>query len=126
MLGGPKGRIESPNTRFSNKNHKSCERETKNLRKLVLASKVVNPFTRALAPPFIERRRDFLHPENTLKFREYSKCEHVHERLIHPVICGADSYIYKPATISHVKPRLFEIASLTWLLPDSQTLIHDS
>jgi hypothetical protein len=24
-----------------------------------------------LAPPFIGRRRDFLHPENTLKSREY-------------------------------------------------------
>jgi hypothetical protein len=46
--------------------------ETKNLPKTTLASKVVNPFTRALAPPFIGRRRDFLHPENTLKSREYS------------------------------------------------------
>jgi hypothetical protein len=46
--------------------------ETKNLLKTALASKVVNPFTRALAPPFIERRRDFLHPENNLKSREYS------------------------------------------------------
>jgi hypothetical protein len=34
-------------------------RETKNLQKTVLVSKVVNPFTRALAPPFIGRRRDF-------------------------------------------------------------------
>jgi hypothetical protein len=33
--------------------------ETKNLRKPVLTSKVVNPFTRALMPPFIGRRRDF-------------------------------------------------------------------
>jgi hypothetical protein len=33
--------------------------ETKNLQKTAHASKVVNPFTRALAPPFIGRRRDF-------------------------------------------------------------------
>jgi hypothetical protein len=36
--------------------------ETKNLRRPALASKVVNPFTRALAPPFIGRRRDFYLP----------------------------------------------------------------
>jgi hypothetical protein len=46
--------------------------ETKYLPKTALASKVVNPFTHALAPPFIGRRRDFLHSENTLDFREYS------------------------------------------------------
>jgi hypothetical protein len=39
------------------------DRETKNLQKTALASKVVNPFTRALAPPFIERRRDFYIPK---------------------------------------------------------------
>jgi hypothetical protein len=35
------------------------DEETKNLQKTALASKVVNPFTRALVPPFIGRRRDF-------------------------------------------------------------------
>jgi hypothetical protein len=38
------------------------DRETKNLQKTALASKVVNPFTRAHAPPFIGRRRDFYIP----------------------------------------------------------------
>jgi hypothetical protein len=33
--------------------------ETRNLRKSVLTSKVVNPFTRDLKPPFTGRRRDF-------------------------------------------------------------------
>jgi hypothetical protein len=33
--------------------------ETRNPRKSVLVSKVVNPFTRALEPPFIGRRMDF-------------------------------------------------------------------
>jgi hypothetical protein len=36
--------------------------EISNLRKSALASKVVNPFTRALGPPFIGRRRDFYIP----------------------------------------------------------------
>jgi hypothetical protein len=35
------------------------DEETKNLQKTALPSKVVNPFTRALAPPFIGGRRDF-------------------------------------------------------------------
>jgi hypothetical protein len=34
-------------------------KETKNLLKTTLALKVVNPFTRALVPPFIGRQRDF-------------------------------------------------------------------
>jgi hypothetical protein len=39
------------------------DKETKNPQKTALASKVVNHFTRALAPPFIERRRDFYIPK---------------------------------------------------------------
>jgi hypothetical protein len=35
------------------------QEETKNLLNTAQASKVVSPFTRALAPPFIGRRRDF-------------------------------------------------------------------
>jgi hypothetical protein len=38
------------------------DKEIKNLRKYVLSSKVVNPFTRAFAPPFIGRRKDFYIP----------------------------------------------------------------
>jgi hypothetical protein len=45
-----------------NKTHKNYERETKNHQKPELASKVVNPFTRALAPSFIGRRKDFYIP----------------------------------------------------------------
>jgi hypothetical protein len=39
------------------------QEETKNLLKIAQASKVVRPFTRALAPPFIGRRRDFYIPK---------------------------------------------------------------
>jgi hypothetical protein len=38
-----------------------------------------------------------------------------------PWFAGLISYIYKPATSSHVKPGLFEVASLTWLLSYFQT-----
>jgi hypothetical protein len=50
--------------------HESYGQETKNLRKLVLASKVVNPFTRSR--PFYRETKGLLHSENTLKSREYS------------------------------------------------------
>jgi hypothetical protein len=36
--------------------------ETENLLQTAQVSKVVNPFTRALTPPFIERRKDFYIP----------------------------------------------------------------
>jgi hypothetical protein len=61
-----------PEHKNKNRSAQVMKEETKNLWKHVLASKVVNPFTRALAPPFIGRRRDFLHLENTLWSRVYS------------------------------------------------------
>jgi hypothetical protein len=71
--GGLKNRRESPNTRITGFNVQSSKhKETKNLQKTALASKVVNPFTRAREPPFIGRQRDFLHSENTLESKEYS------------------------------------------------------
>jgi hypothetical protein len=55
--------MESLNIKISNRNTQVTKKEeTKNLRKSVFASKVVNPFTRALAPPFIGRRRGFYIP----------------------------------------------------------------
>jgi hypothetical protein len=43
--------------------------ETENLQKTVFSSKVVNPFTRALGPPFIGRRRDFYIPKLPLDLK---------------------------------------------------------
>jgi hypothetical protein len=58
--------MEPSNTvddRFKNERTKKNESmETKNLRKHVFTSKVVNPFTCALGPPFIGRQRDFYIP----------------------------------------------------------------
>jgi hypothetical protein len=47
------------NTRTTKFGTQFAKEETKNLLRLLTPQKVVNPFTRALAPPFIERRRDF-------------------------------------------------------------------
>jgi hypothetical protein len=66
-VGESENQKESPNTRVTNESTQFMkDGETKNLRKPVLASKVVNPFTRALVPPFIGRRRDFT-------FRDYPR-----------------------------------------------------
>jgi hypothetical protein len=46
--------------------------------------------------PFYKETKGFLHSMTTLESREYSWCEHVHERLLHPVICGAN-FTYLPA-----------------------------
>jgi hypothetical protein len=71
--GVPENRWESPNTRTLRFNVQFAkDKETKNLQKTALASKVMNSFTRARAPPFTGRRRDFLHSETTLESREYS------------------------------------------------------
>jgi hypothetical protein len=75
------------------------QEETKNLLKNAQASKVVSPFTRALAPPFIGRRRDFYiskipsNQKNIPNVNTYMNVFYI-------------SYIYKPATSSHVKPGL--------------------
>jgi hypothetical protein len=61
--------MKSPNTKVKKTSHKNYERKTKNLQKTVLASKVVNPFTRSLAPPFIGRRRHFYIPKIPSKLR---------------------------------------------------------
>jgi hypothetical protein len=61
--------MESPNTEVQNTdrtNHESCGKEIRNLRKYTLASKVVNYFTRALAPLL---QGD----EGTFTFREYPR-----------------------------------------------------
>jgi hypothetical protein len=60
--------ISSPNTRewkaeaFKSEAQMTQE-ETKNLQKTALTPKVMDPFTRALTPPFIGRRRDFYIPK---------------------------------------------------------------
>jgi hypothetical protein len=74
-------------------------KEIKNLLKTAQALKVVSPFTHALAPPFIGRRRDFYilkvpsNPRNIPSVNTYMNVFYI-------------SYIYKPATSSHAKPGL--------------------
>jgi hypothetical protein len=59
--------------------------------------KSCEPLYTCSCAPFYMETKGLLHSENTLESREYSQCEHVHKRLLHPVI-------YKLATSSHLKP----------------------
>jgi hypothetical protein len=88
---------------------------TRNPWKYTLASKVVNPFIRALMPPFIGRRRDFYIPrtpnlENISSVNMYMNVFYI------LWFAGLISHIYKPATVSHFEPGLFEATCLTFFL----------
>jgi hypothetical protein len=110
--GYPKIRIRSPNTRekymqtFKSEAHMTQE-ETKNPLKTVHASKVVNPFTCALAPPFIGRRRDFYIPKIPSNLGNITSVNMYMNVFYIPWFAGLISYIYKPAISSHAKPGLF-------------------
>jgi hypothetical protein len=89
------------------------QEETSNLLKTAQTSKVVTPVTRALAPPFIGRRRDFYIPKVPSNLRNIPNVN-TYMNVFYI------SYIYKLATSSHAKPGLFEATSLTWLHASSQ------
>jgi hypothetical protein len=86
--------------------HESYNLETKNLQKLVLTSKVVKPFTRALAPPFIRIRRDFYIPKIPSNLRNIPSVNMDMNVFYIPWFAGLISYIYQATTSSHVQPRL--------------------
>jgi hypothetical protein len=94
------------------------QEETKNFLKIAQASKVVSPFTRALSPPFIGRRRDFyipkvpLNPRNIPNVNTYMNVFYI-------------SYIYKPATSSHVKSGLLRQRLWLGFLVIPESLIRD-
>jgi hypothetical protein len=105
-----------PNTSeagFLNEYVKVCKsEETRNLWQSVLASKVVNPFTRALEPPFIGRRRDFYIPRLPLNLGNNTSVNMYMNVFYIPWFAELISYIYKVATRSHLEPRL--LVPLLW------------
>jgi hypothetical protein len=102
--------MESPNTGFQNKYDKVCQSEgTRNPRKSVLVSKVVNPFTRALGPPFIQRRRDFYIPRLPSNLKNIPHVNRYKNVFCTPWFAGLISYIYKPTTSSHFEPGLLRL-----------------
>jgi hypothetical protein len=118
MLGGIRKPGWDPQTQekgiWKRSGTQMMQEETKNLLKTAHASKVVNAFTCALAPPFIGRWRDFYIPkvpsnlDNIPNVNTYMNILYI-------------SYIYKPATSSHVKPGI--LRQRLWL---GFLLIHES
>jgi hypothetical protein len=98
-------RIQSARTFKSGKQF--TKEETKNLLKSAHASKVVKPFTRALVPPFIGRRRDFYIPKIPSNLWNIPSVNTYMNVFYIPRFAGLISHIYKPATSSHAKPGLF-------------------
>jgi hypothetical protein len=118
MLGGyPKIRMGSPkhgrekvlSTRSS---AVVKQKETENLPLVAQIPKNLNPFTCALAPPFIGRRRDFYILKTLSSSRNISNVNTYKNVFF-------ISHIYKPATSSHSKPGLFGTTTLTLLLTGS-------
>jgi hypothetical protein len=90
------------------RSHESRKVRRQNLRKPVHASKVVNPFTCALAPPFTGRRRDFYIPRLPSNLRNIPN-ENIYKNVFYiSWFAGLISYIYKAATSSHFEPGLLK------------------
>jgi hypothetical protein len=73
------------------------------------SSKNMNPFTCALTPPFIGRRRDFYIPKTPSSSKNIPNVNTYKNVFF-------IQHIYKPATSSHSKPGLFGTITLTLLL----------
>jgi hypothetical protein len=95
---------EHKNTGFNV--HFAKGRETKNLQMTALASKVVNPFTRAHVPPFIGRRRDFYIPKFPSNLENIPSVNMYMNVFLHPVIYGANFIYLQACPSSHSKPEL--------------------
>jgi hypothetical protein len=73
--------------------------------------------------PFYRETKRLLHSEITLESMEYPKCEHVHERLLHPVICGTN-FIYLQTSHSFTPwTRTFGTTPLTWFIHDFRSVL---
>jgi hypothetical protein len=73
------------------------------------SSKNLNPFTRALTPPFIGRRRYFYIPKTPSSSKNIPNVNTYKNVFF-------IQHIYKPATSSHSKPGLFGTTTLSLLL----------
>jgi hypothetical protein len=102
--------------RFPNGYARICKRtKTRNLRKSILASKVVNPFTCAFEPhpTFTGRRRDFYILRLPSNLGNIPSVNMYMSVFYIPWFAELISYIYKLATRSHLESGL--LALLLWL-----------
>jgi hypothetical protein len=89
-----------------------------------LASKVVNPFTCALAPHFIGRRKDFYISKIASNLGNIPSVNTYINVLYIPWFAGMNLYIDKPATSSHVKSGLLRLRLCLGFLLIPDFVIH--
>jgi hypothetical protein len=76
--------------------------------------------------PFYREAKGLLHSEITLESKEYSKCEHIQECLLHLVICGAN-FTYLQADHQFTpRTRTFEATPLTGSSLDLRPFTHEN
>jgi hypothetical protein len=114
------------NTRTFKSGIQFTKEETKNLLKTAHASKVVNPFTHALTPPFIGRRRDFYIPKIPSNLRNIPSVNMYTNVFYILWFVGLISYIYKPAPSSYAKAGLLKLRLWLGLLQIPESFIHNS
>jgi hypothetical protein len=124
---GVENLMGSPNTRLENKYTKTRTREgNKESAKVYLSLKRCEPLYTCPWTPFYREAKGLLHFDITIESREYSCCEHVLKRLLHPVICGANFTYLQDYHQFTPRTRTFEATPLTWSSFDLQTSIHKS
>jgi hypothetical protein len=124
---GSENQKGSTNTRVSKEGIQfTKDGETKNLWKSALATKVVNPFTRALAFPFIGKRRDFYIPRIPSNLRNIPSVNTYTNVFYIPWFTGLISYIYKSTTGSLFKPGLLMWCLWLGSFLTLESLIHEN
>jgi hypothetical protein len=85
----------------------------------------VNPFTRALEPPFIGKRKDFYIlrlPSNL----ENIPGVNMYKNVFYPAICRTNFTYLQACHRFTPQTRTFEATSLTWSSFDLRTFIHEN
>jgi hypothetical protein len=106
MLVGPNIGWDPRTRKLRRKTRNSRKSGRQGISESLFSPQFVNPFTRALAPPFIGRRRDFFIPRIPSNLRNILSVNSYTNVFYTPWFTGLISYIYKPAISSHFKPGL--------------------
>jgi hypothetical protein len=76
--------------------------------------------------PFYREAKGLLHSEIVLETKQYSKCEHVQECLLYPVIYGTNFTYLQACHQFTPRTRTFEATPLTESFLDLRLFIRDS
>jgi hypothetical protein len=126
LVGGSENQKGSPNTRFQSKHTKARAMKGQGIpESLNSPQKLWIPLHVSLTP-FYREAKGLLHSEITLESKEYSKCEHVQECPLHPVICGTNFAYLQACPLFTLQTRTFEATSLTWSSFDLWNFIREN